>query len=174
MAARDQPREGRIANVSGAVLPGAAGHGEEAPARIAKLLDTLLAEVLLVVAKPGEPGVAGRVVPDVASPPGPACPLRALVSALEAACSDRGLVVGCDVATVNAELLLALIAFPESDAVVPRDADGPRPLCGIYRRDTVLAVARRLLASGELDLQGLLATVKTTYLEGADLAAVSS
>ena len=173
MGARDQPREARIANVSGAVLRGAAGKERQAPAQIAELLAALLVEVQLVGADPDDQASAGRAVPDLVSQSSPASPLRDLVSALEAAGSERVLVVACDVATVTAELLLALIAFPESDAVVPRDAEGPRPLCGIYRRDVVLPEAHRLLASGELDPTRLLAAVETTYLEGPDLAAVT-
>ena len=59
--------------------------GESLATRIARLLDPLFAELLLVGGEP--PGAApGRRVPD---PPGPRCALRGLVGALEAATAGR-------------------------------------------------------------------------------------
>ena len=54
-----------------------------------------------------------------------------------------------------------------------RDATGRvHPLCAIYRRGPTLAAARRRLAARQYALHGLLGAVGTSWLEGADLAAV--
>jgi molybdopterin-guanine dinucleotide biosynthesis protein A len=82
------------------------------------------------------------------------------------------LVVATDLPLLTADLLLALVAWPEADAVVPRTASGLHPLCALYRREPVLAVARARLADGRLALRGLLDAIDTATLEEADLARV--
>ena len=66
-------------------------------------------------------------------------------------------------------LLLALVAWPEADAIVPRTADGSHPLCALYRRDSVLPVARARLAAGVLELRGLLGATDTRFLDEAEM-----
>ena len=105
-------------------------------------------------------------------PPGPRCALRGLVGALEACRAERVLVLATDLPLLGPELLLLLIAWPEADAVVPRDDRGAHPLCGLYARESVLPVARRRLAEERLALHGLLEEIETLYLEGEDLAIV--
>jgi molybdopterin-guanine dinucleotide biosynthesis protein A len=134
--------------------------------RIAQRLDSLFEEVLLVGGDP-PPDAPGRRVPD---PPGPLCGLRGLVGALAAAQAPRVLVVATDLPLVTPELLLALAAFPEADAVVPRSENGLHPLCAVYRRDSVLPAARERLAAGALALHGLLRALDTRELAPADLA----
>jgi molybdopterin-guanine dinucleotide biosynthesis protein A len=91
---------------------------------------------------------------------------------LGAATAERVLVVAADLPVAPPELVLALTAWPERDAVVPRRLAEIQPLCAIYRRQTVLEVARSRLEAGELALLGLLEAVDTCYLEDPDLAAV--
>jgi molybdenum cofactor guanylyltransferase len=170
----------RFANVAGAVLTGGASTrmgrdkahlplcGVSAAARVADVLSRLVADVVLVGGEP-PPEASGRRVPDG---PGPRCALRGVVSALEAVSAERVLVVATDLPLVTPDLLLALVAWPESDAVVPRNADGAQPLCALYRREPALARAREQLAAGRLALRGLLETLETRYLEPDDLAAV--
>ena len=171
---------GRLANVSGALLLGGASKqmgwdyaalepgGTSFAGHIAGLLERLFEEVLLVggSAPADTPGVR------TADPPGPPCPLRGLVGALGAASAERVLVVASDLPLVTPELLLALTAWPECDAVVPHNALGRHPLCAIYRRDPVYEVARRRLEAGDLTLEALLDDVETGCLEGDDLASV--
>ena len=170
----------RFANVSGAVLTGGASArmgrdkahlpvgGVASATRVAARLAALCEDVVLVGGDPPAEA-SGRRAPDV---PGPRCALRGLVGALEACRAERVLVVATDLPFVSADLLLALIAWPVADALVPRDARGAHPLCALYRREPVLDVARRLLADERLAMRELLAAVDTRYLEGADLAAV--
>jgi molybdopterin-guanine dinucleotide biosynthesis protein A len=134
----------------------------------ARLLDALFEEVL-VVGGEGPPEAPGRRAPD---PPGPRCALRGLVGALAGASGERVLVLATDLPQVTPDLLLALVAWPERDAVVPRTQEGSHPLCAIYRRETTLAAARYRLEAGRLQLRGLLDELEVDHLEGADLAAV--
>jgi len=139
--------------------------GTPAAERIARLLAGLVSEVLIVGGSP--PAVAGaRAVADV---DGPQCSLRGLASALAAASSNRVLVVATDLPFVTPDLLLALVAWPEADAVVPRDANGRHALCALYHRDAVLPLARERLASGVLQLRGLLDAIEPAYVEGEAL-----
>lgn len=142
--------------------------GVAAAARVAATLDALFEEVLLVGGSPPA-GAPGRHVPDV---DGPRSALRGLVAALEAASGESVLVVACDLPLVTPELLLALVAWPEADAVVPRRDGRAHPLCALYRRESVLAAARGRLGEGSLALRDLLASVETSWLEDADLTQV--
>lgn len=173
--------EGRLATVSAAILLGGAsrrmGHdkarlsidGVAAVTRLARACEKLFDDLLLVGGDPPE-GAPGRRIPD---PPGPSSPLRGLVGALEAARAARVLVVATDLLLVTPDLLLALVAWPEADAVVPRPAAGPQPLCALYRRETVLPVAKQRLASGDLSLRGLLDTIdEVSFLDAGDLCEI--
>jgi molybdopterin-guanine dinucleotide biosynthesis protein A len=136
--------------------------------RLATMLEDLFEEVLLVGGDP-PPDAPGRRVPD---PAGPRCALRGLVGALEAASTDRTLVVATDLMSLSPPLLLALLVWPAADAVVPRTDGKVHPLCALYRREPVLTAARRRLAAGELALLALLREIRVSYLEGRDLRAV--
>ncbi len=177
-AAESSP--GRIGGLSGAVLIGGASSrmgrdkaavelgGTPLATRLARLLDSLCEEVLLVggAAPPGTPGRA------VADPEGPRCALRGLVAALGAARGERVLVVATDLPLVTAALLRGLAAPSGADAVVPRPGPKPQPLCAVYRRAAVLALARERLAAGPLALQGLLAALRVEWVEGERLRAL--
>ncbi len=158
------PDEGRLATVAGAVLTGAAPH--PAAVRIAGLLAELFEDVVLVGEGAFE-GAPGRRAPPV---PGPACPLRDLVTALESCAAEQVLVVAGELSRVTPELLLGLVAWPRADAVVPRSAAGPHALCALYDRARVQPVARSHLETGRLALDALLAAVPTATVAGADLA----
>jgi molybdopterin-guanine dinucleotide biosynthesis protein A len=170
----------RLRNVAGAVLTGGASErmgsdkarlaigGVASATRVARCLASICADVVLVGGDP-PPDAPGRRVPDA---DGPRCALRGLVSALDAVRAERVLVVATDLPFVTPDLLLALIAWPEADAVVPRSADGAHPLCALYRRERVLVAARKHLAEQRLALSELLGAIDTRYFGGADLVAV--
>ena len=155
---------GRLANVSAAVLVGGPSSrmgrdksrlalaGVACATRIASLLHALFEDLLLVGGDPPA-DAPGRRVPDVA---GPCCGLRGVVSALSSAREERVLLVATDLPLLTPDLLLALIAWPEVDALVARDAHGRQPLCGVYRKRTALAAARERLSQGKLALAGWL------------------
>ena len=165
--------EGRLANVAAALLVGGSSSrmgrdkaalpiaGEAAATRLARRLSALCEDVLLVGGAPPS-DAPGRRVPD---PPGTPCALRGLCGALDAARAERVLVVATDLPLVHEALLLGLCAWPEADGVLARDAEGPQPLCAVYRREPVLAIASRRLAAGSrLALRDLCAELETRVL----------
>lgn len=172
--------DGRIANVAAAVLIGGASSrmgedkarrsfaGVAAATRTSHLLASLFADVLLVGGDAPDDAV-GRRVADVA---GPRCALRGLVAALEAARAERVLVVATDLPLLGPELLLALVAWPEADVVLPRRAGRIEPLCAIWHRERALTAARERLAAETLALHELVARLDARFLEDADLAAI--
>jgi len=168
----------RLASISAALLTGGSGTrlgrdkarvrlaGVAAATRMASRLARIFEEVLLVGGEPPD-DTPGRRVPD---PPGPACALRGVLGALEAARGERVLVVATDLPLISDALLLALVAWPEADAVVPRAREGRHALCALLSRERVRPIAERRLAAGELALHGLFGEVGTAWLEGEDLA----
>jgi len=170
--------EARLATVSAALLTGGSGTrlgrdkarvplaGVAAATRMASRLARIFEEVLLVGGEPPD-DAPGRRVPD---PPGPACALRGLLGALEAARGERVLVLATDLPLLGDALLLALVAWPEADAVVPRVREGRHALCALLARERVLPVAKRRFAAGELALHGLFSEVGTAWVEGEALA----
>jgi molybdopterin-guanine dinucleotide biosynthesis protein A len=169
----------RLRDVDGAVLLGGASRrmgrdkawlpidGVPCAVRVARALAGAC-ETVWLVGGAAPDAAPGHRVPD---PAGPRCALRGLVGALEASRAAHVLVVATDLPWVSPALLSALGAAPTADAVVPRDARGPHPLCARYARATVLAAARpRLADATDLSLRGLLAAVHTVWLEGDALA----
>jgi molybdopterin-guanine dinucleotide biosynthesis protein A len=134
--------------------------------RAACLLDSIVGDVILVGGEP-PPDAPGRRVAD---PPGPACALRGFVGGLDAARAERVLVLATDLPFVPVDLLLALVAWPAAQAVVPRGPRGPEPLCALYEREPALRVARAQLETGQLALQGLFGALRTAFVEGDPLA----
>lgn len=174
------PSEGRLANVSAALLVGGASArmgrdkarvellGLANATRIAELLEALFDDLLLVGGDPPAEAPGRRV----ADRPGPRCALRGVTSALESAREERVLIVATDLPLVTPDLLLALVAWPETDAVVTRDARGRQPLCGVYRRAPALAAARARLDAESLALSGWLDALTVHELPADVRAAV--
>jgi len=142
--------------------------GRSYAGRISGLLAEFFEEVYLVGGNPP----ADAVGIFVADGEGPQCPLRGLVAVLEAAKAPRVLIVATDMPLVSPELVLALTALPEADVVLPLSPRGPQPLCAIYRRETILPLAKRRLASGELALHGMLESVEVCELVPDRLAQI--
>jgi molybdopterin-guanine dinucleotide biosynthesis protein A len=157
---------GRFATVSAALLLGGEGASAIDPAGLATQLARLFEDVMLVGGDPA-PELPGRRVADV---DGPDCVLRGVVSALAAARGERVLVVAGDLPDLTPELLLAIVAWPEADLVCPRTRGGLQPVCGLYRRDAALEVARRQLAEGRLSLNELASALDTAELGAEELA----
>lgn len=141
--------------------------GVPAATRASRLLATLCEDVLLVGGDPPRDAIGRRI----ADGEGPRCALRGLVAALAAASAERVLVVATDLPRVGPELLLALVAWPEADVVLPRRDGRIEPLCAIWRRERALPAARANLAAGRLALHELVAALDARYLEGRDLCA---
>ncbi len=172
---------GRIANVSAALLLGGASSrmgcdkasleqaGVPLAVSLSRLLASLFDEVLLIGGAPPAAATGRRV----ADTPGPRCALRGVLTALEAARlnTPRVLVVATDLPALTPALLLALVALPDADVVLPRTPE-PQPLCAIYRRAPLLARARARLETGALKLQEFACAGSVSWLEGDVLDAV--
>lgn len=171
---------GRLRDVAGAVLLGGSSTrmgrdkasltvgGVATATRVARVLSELCEEVLLVGGDPPA-NAPGRRVPD---PPGPPCPLRGIVAALGAACTERVLIVATDLPLVTPALLLAILAWPRAEVVVPRPGGVSQPLCALYQRDVAKRAASSRLQTDRLAAKGLLAELQASYLEDTDLAEV--
>ncbi len=111
-----------------------------------------------------------RVIPDAIAEAGP---LGGIYSALLDAAHDRVLVIACDLPFVTAALLERLVAesrtSDEVDAVVPRSARGLEPLCALYLTRCADA-ARTRIEAGELQVAGLLESLRTRVLAPGTLA----
>jgi molybdopterin-guanine dinucleotide biosynthesis protein A len=172
--------EARFADVSAALLLGGASSrmgrdkarierdGVALATRTARLLADHFEDVLLVGGEPPA-DAPGRRLPD---PEGPRSALRGLVGALAAARGSRVLVVATDLPLLGPELLLALVAWPEADVVLPRLDGRFEPLCALWSREAALREARARLAAGRLALHELVAALRHEALEGPDLRAV--
>ena len=168
---------GRIANVAGAVLIGGASSrmgsdkaqrpfgGVAAATRTSRLLATLFEDVMLVGGD-APADATGRRIEDVA---GPRCALRGIVAALEASRAERVLIVATDLPLLTPALLLALVAWPLAEVVLPRRDGHIEPLCALWSRERAAAGARAQLAAGRLALHEVVAQLDVRYLEGADL-----
>ncbi len=171
--------DGRIANVAGAVLLGGASSrmgsdkaqrpfgGVAAATRTSQLLATLFEDVMLVGGEAPADAI-GRRIEDA---PGPRCALRGIVAALDASRAERVLVVATDLPLLTPALLLALVAWPVADVVLPRRGAHIEPLCALWARARSAACARAQLEAGRLALHEVVAQLDAHYLEAADLEA---
>ena len=109
------------------------------------------------------------VVPDVYPKWGA---LGGLHAALSACRREWAIVVACDLPLVTAELFQQLASLrDEHDAVVPIQPDGrPQPLAALYRTDPCRRVATELIEAGRRRPLDLLQTVKTRWVEFAEIA----
>jgi molybdopterin-guanine dinucleotide biosynthesis protein A len=165
--ASSRRRGSRLGSVAGALR----WQGCSQPSATARLLDGLFEEVLLVGGRPTV-AVPGRRLPQ---PEGPDAGLRALEAALAATDAERVVYVPIDGPSLTVDLLLALTAWPEADAVVVGDpaddaaGDSAPPLCAIHRRAVCLEAARARIAAGRRTLQDLFDSVETTRISLARL-----
>ena len=97
-------------------------------------------------------------------------PLGGLHTALRESPSSHVLVVACDLPFLTRSFLTHLTGLcTDVDAVVPRDATGPHPLCAVYASRLAPHLERRLDA-GLRKMTDLLATL-TVYDVGPDALA---
>ena len=141
--------------------------------RVANALAAVASPVTLVGARHEYDGVTLQNVPDVHEKWGA---LGGIHSALANAERDWALIVACDLPFVTSELFERLKSFISegTDAIVPIQSDGrPQPLCALYRRETCLPKAERLIAAGEHTPRALLARVRTRRIDFVELSDLS-
>jgi hypothetical protein len=150
--------EARLGNVAGALLlgepsqsVGSGGEGSNDLEHAARLLADVFEEAWLIGGVPSA-SLPGR---RVAEPPGPPGALRGLAGALAAATAERVLVVSAEGSGPTLDLVLALTAWPEQEAVVVEDPKGAPVGCAIYRRESVLRSVHEKRAGPEASLDEL-------------------
>lgn len=112
----------------------------------------------------GEDWPVDRIVHDDAGLP--AGPLRGVIGGLGAAGPKWNWVIACDMPTVRAEFLEAMVRVVGEDdvAVIPRWGGRLQPLCALYSRDVVASLVAAVEA-GERSLIAALAAVPTRVLD---------
>ena len=80
--------------------------------------------------------------------------------------------VATDLPLLTPALLLALVAWPAADVVLPRTRRRHRAALRAWSRERAAVAARAQLAAGRFALRELIAQLDARYLEGADLDAV--
>jgi molybdenum cofactor guanylyltransferase len=100
----------------------------------------------------------------------PGCgPLGGLHTALTRAQHDSVFVLACDMPFVTAPLVTHLVTLSATaDIVVPRTERGYHPLCAVYRRTCLDAVARRL-ADRRLKMTDMFSDVRVREVGGQEL-----
>jgi molybdopterin-guanine dinucleotide biosynthesis protein A len=137
--------------------------------RIATELLAVTPRVATVGARQHYRHLSVRNVPDIH--PGWGA-LGGIQAALRACELDWALIVACDLPFVTAPLFerLAALRDDEADAVVPLQADGrPQPLCALYRRETCLPEAEKLIEGDQHTPRSLLAVVRTRWVDPSEL-----
>lgn len=111
-------------------------------------------------------GFLGKTIPDIYPGCGPLAGLHAVFQQTE---KDFLFCVPCDMPHFPWELAAAMLADfpPEADAMICVDGAGQaHPLCGIYARTALPALARHLQAEN-LRVMALLAELRTVWFETA-------
>jgi molybdopterin-guanine dinucleotide biosynthesis protein A len=144
-------------------------NGRSSIERIANELLAVTLPVTMVGARQHYRHLSFQNVPDIH--PGWGA-LGGIHTSLQACELDWALIVACDLPFVTGQLFERLAAFrgEDADAVVPVQADGrPQPLCALYRRETCLPEALRLIDEDEHTPRALLGAVRTRWIHQGEL-----
>jgi molybdopterin-guanine dinucleotide biosynthesis protein A len=158
---------------SKALLPLPGQPSETFLSRLASMLASLCAEVLVVARDPAQ--FAGVALPDTRmvfdKKPGGG-PLMGLYSGLKATQSSTALVVAVDMPFVQSALLAFLLAhYEENTMLVPVVEGVPQVLLAIYPR-SILPLIETLLQQGKRAPRALLEVAPVRYIEEAQLREV--
>ena len=138
--------------------------------RIAAELTAVTGRVRVVGSREAPENSGLENVPDVLEHWGA---LGGIHSALAACQTTWAFVVACDLPLVTSDLFSRLWQLNSDtlDAIVPIQPDGrPQPLSAVYRREVNSEEAARLIATGEHAPRGLLAQIRTRWVEPQELA----
>lgn len=125
-----------------------------------------LAEIAIVGGTAIHPGA--RSIADLVADCGPLGGIHAALSVLTREAGDAVLVVACDMPYVTRAFVTELFDRVENvDIVVPQTPRGYHPLCAVYTRACLEAIARRL-AERRLKVTDLFADVRTRVVVPAD------
>jgi len=146
--------------------------------RSVQLLRSVVADVRVAI-RPDQSGDALRrqfqCVTDV---PGDFGPAAGVLSAHAAQPDSAWLVLACDMPSVTADLLHALVAARDSSRAATAfraEADGaPEPLCALYEPATLAAFQRQVEAGGSTSLRHWLAAADAVLLDAPARGALAS
>jgi len=141
--------------------------------RLGRELSSVAGRISMVGSQRPEPELGWKNIPDLRPRWGA---LGGICTALGACQAEWAAVVACDLPFVTRELFLRLLQLAETnqdpplDAVVPIQADlRPQPLCALYRRESCLKEAEKLIVGGEHKPRALLAAIRTGWVEFGEL-----
>jgi molybdopterin-guanine dinucleotide biosynthesis protein A len=137
-----------------------------------EVLQQLTSDVFVVGPADGRFDDLGvRVYPDRIPDAGA---LGGLYTALDAATTERVLVVACDLPFLDAKVLARLVALADGhDAAWIRTARGPEPLVACYQRTIRARIADRL-ARDERRIADLEQELDIAWLEGEELSRIGA
>ena len=171
----------KIAGMTGVILAGGSSrrmgsnkallqiNGMTMIENVYQVMSSLFDEVLLVTNNPDDYSfIPCRKIPDIFQEFG--C-IAGLHSALTVTETDRIFMVGCDMPTLNPELIRLLCkTSPEADAVVPLNSEGLlEPLHAVYAKSALSAVSE-MIETGEKSILRLFDRIRTTELPPAAYA----
>ena len=169
-------------DVTGIVLAGGAGRRMGAPKPLLRLGDKTLVEHVIAAIEPLVSGVivvtndaeamAFLGLPTVGDAEPGRGPLMGLYSGLLACSTPFALVVACDAPFLSPELLEALIARRQPDAMtLPATERGPQPMPGLYPK-TITSEIASLLEGGRAAMRDLVAAGPVELLSAEDVRAL--
>ncbi|MCX6023428.1 MAG: molybdenum cofactor guanylyltransferase [Chloroflexi bacterium] len=130
-----------------------------------------LADEVIVIGPEGRASFAAgaRVVPDAYPTAGP---LGGIATALEAATTDRVLIVACDMPFLSPDLLIYLRDLaPDADLTIPRANGQTEQMHAIYSRACLPSIHAQI-ATGDLKIDRFFSHVQVRYVEDAELRTI--
>jgi len=137
--------------------------GESLLLRSARLLASLVADLVVIGSPERYAHTELRVVPDDRPGLGP---MGGIATALRISSSPWNLIVGCDLPYLNAPFLDFLIRRAidsQADALLPETARGPEPLCAVYTRRCLPSI-EAAIQRNDLKITNSLASCKLETL----------
>lgn len=164
-APRTPAPAGQIANVSAALLVSSAPEDPDAVRETARSLARLFEDVVIVSADASLDAFGRRLEGHAEGD---------LAAALDAAREESVLLVipANDAPAVGPNLLLGMIAWPESVCVVPWVEGRVRPACALVRREAARAAAKEVVLPNRAPLDVLMTRLEGDKIEGDDLSAL--
>jgi len=139
----------------------------------AQKLAFVCGRVALVGKAPG--AFASSPYPFVLDGSEPHASVFGVLAALAYSPDDVNLILAADLPRISEAFLAALLDVaqhsPAAAAVIPVSADGPQPLCAVYRRSALVSLTNRV-ANGDLSLVSALRGTGALFLPESETAAL--
>lgn len=140
--------------------------GKTLLARVVAVMARVAGEILVVGAPPRHVPEGVRYMPDDLPGSGP---LGGILTGLRRARQQYAVVAACDMPFLQPALLRFLLgSAPGYEAVIPRFQGRAHPTLGVYSRETIEVIERRL-AQGERSIVGMLESIHVRWLDEASI-----